>query len=148
MLWLKSMTTARRSTRSRHTYKLSCFVSLGCGRFDKNRMDIEKLNLRQSIQNFTWWHPSEGFIKLKQFFSDLLEIMITEVWIVDCKSPCVCDQYILMCATYKNLQNLCWALPFFLFAFTTIQCYCCVCMYSLSLTISDWVYLRHYWIIY
>lgn len=59
--------------------KLSCFVSLGCGRFDKERMDKEKLNLRQHIENFKWWHPIEGFIKLKQSFYELLGIMVTEV---------------------------------------------------------------------
>jgi len=67
--------------RKKQKCKLSCFVSLGCGRFDKERMDKDNLNLRQHIQNFTWRHPVKGFIKLKQAFCELLGMLVAEVCI-------------------------------------------------------------------
>ena len=61
--------------------KVCCFVSLGCGRCDKKREDthVDCLNFRQHLKNFTWWHPLKGIIKLKQSFSGLLGVLVTEV---------------------------------------------------------------------
>ena len=72
-------------SHKRQSYKITILVSLGCGRFDQKRKNMEALDFIHNWRNFSWWRPFLGTQNIFSSISGLLDILLTEV----CSHMCV-----------------------------------------------------------
>ena len=63
----------------RQSYKIACLVSLGCGRFDQKRKNMDALDFIPNWRNFSWWRPYVGAQKILNSINGLLNILLIEV---------------------------------------------------------------------
>ena len=68
-----------RRSHKRHNYKITCLVSLGCGRFDQKRKNMDALDFIRHWTNFTFWNLFSGTQNLASSIGGLLDILLTEV---------------------------------------------------------------------
>ena len=66
-------------SRRRQDYRITCLVSLGCGRFDQKRKNMDAFNFIPNWRNFRWWRPFVGAQKIANSIGGLLSILLTEV---------------------------------------------------------------------
>ena len=68
-----------KKSHRRRSYKITSLVSLGCGRFDQQRKDVDAMDVSHFLEIFSWWRPFSGAQDIAKAFGKLLDLLLSEV---------------------------------------------------------------------
>ena len=68
-----------KKSHRRRSYKITSLVSLGCGRFDQKRKDIDAMDFNHFWEKFSWWKPISGAQDIAKAIGKLLDVLLSEV---------------------------------------------------------------------
>ena len=68
-----------KKSHRRRSYKITSLVSLGCGRFDQKRDDVNLLDFNYFWKKFSWLKPFSGTQEIANSIGKLFNVLVTEV---------------------------------------------------------------------